>query len=70
TVHQPSLMIGAELDPFLPPVFMEGMEERVPDLQKHVIKDCGHWTQWEKPDELSTLMVDWLLKREDDLRNR
>ncbi len=70
TVHQPSLMISAELDPFLPPVFMDGMEERVPDLQKHVIMGCGHWTQWEKPEELSALMVDWLLKHEKNLRSQ
>ncbi len=68
TVHQPALMIGAELDPFLPPVFMEGMESRVADLEKHIIADCGHWTQWEKPDELSALMVNWLKNREMDLR--
>ncbi len=67
-VRQPALMIGAELDPFLPPVFMDGMEKRVPDLRKHVIDGCGHWTQWEKPGELSTLMVGWLKKREADLR--
>ncbi len=67
-VHQLALMIGAELDPFLPPVFMEGMEQRVPNLEKHVIAGCGHWTQWEAPDALSALMVNWLTKRQDDLR--
>jgi epoxide hydrolase A/B len=70
TVHQPALMVGAELDPFLPPVFMDGMEDRVPDLEKHVIAGCGHWTQWEKPDALNTLMVNWLKKRQANLRNR
>ena len=66
-VRQPALMIGAELDPFLPPAFMDGMEERVPDLHKHVIQGCGHWTQWEAPDELSTQMIAWLHKRRADL---
>ncbi len=68
TVRQPALMIGAALDPFLPPAFMDGMEARVPDLEKHVIPGCGHWTQWEKPHELNALMIAWLQKREGDLR--
>ncbi len=67
TVRQPALMIGAEHDPYLPPVFMDGMEERVPDLQKHIIKGCGHWTQWEAPDELTALMIAWLRQRLLDL---
>lgn len=68
TVRQPSLMIGAALDPFLPPAFMDGMEKRVPDLTKHVIKNCGHWTQWEAPDELSATMINWLQQRKSDLK--
>ncbi len=68
TVRQPALMIGAALDPFLPPMFMDGMEERVPDIEKHVIPACGHWTQWEAPDALNTLMISWLTRRENDLR--
>ena len=67
TVRQPALMIGAELDPFLPPVFMDGMEERVPDLQKHVIRGCGHWTQWEAPEALAALMTAWLRARREEL---
>ena len=40
-----------------------GMERNVPDLEKHTIMDCGHWTQQEKPDELNKLIVDWLKKK-------
>ncbi len=63
TIHQPSLMIGAELDFFLPPKLIDGMEERVKDLEVHIIKGIGHWTQWEAPEELSNLMIDWLERR-------
>jgi len=63
TVHQPSLMIGADLDFFLPPKLIDGMEDRVKDLEVHIIKGSGHWTQWEAPEELSRLMVSWLLRR-------
>jgi pimeloyl-ACP methyl ester carboxylesterase len=39
------------------------METYVPDLEKALIKDCGHWTQQEHPDELNKIMIDWLNKR-------
>lgn len=64
-LSMPCLMIGAELDPFLPPQLIAGMEERIADLETHVIKGSGHWTQWEKPEELSSLMLNWLRKRFD-----
>lgn len=62
-VRAPSLMISTTHDIVLPVSLTEGMERSVPDLEKHVIKDCGHWTQQEKPEELNALMVDWLKRR-------
>jgi pimeloyl-ACP methyl ester carboxylesterase len=41
----------------------DGMEAYVPDLEKALIKDCGHWTQQEHPDELNRIMIGWLKKR-------
>lgn len=63
TICQPSLMIGAELDFFLPPKLIDGMQDRIADLEVHIIAQCGHWTQCEAPEELSQLMVNWLLRR-------
>jgi pimeloyl-ACP methyl ester carboxylesterase len=62
-VNVPSLMISAADDIVLRPSMADGMEQYVPDLEKHIIEDCGHWTQSEKPDELNRLMVDWLKRR-------
>lgn len=62
-VNCPSLMISAANDVVLPPSMANGMERLVPDLEKHVIPDCGHWTQQEKPDELNALIIDWLGRR-------
>jgi pimeloyl-ACP methyl ester carboxylesterase len=62
-VTAPSLMISAADDIVLPPSMTEGMEAYVPDLEKHVIANCGHWTQQEKPDELNALLIDWLKRR-------
>ena len=53
TIRVPCLMITAELDAVLPPALSEGMEKLVPDLERHLVKGSGHWTQQEFPDEVS-----------------
>ncbi|NVN89388.1 MAG: alpha/beta hydrolase [Desulfuromonadales bacterium] len=59
----PCLMISAEDDIFLPPELTDGMEQYVPDLEKHVVRQCGHWTQAEKPDQVNRLILEWLTRR-------
>lgn len=59
----PCLMISAEDDIFLPPATTEGMERSIPDLERHVIRECGHWTQVEQPGELNRLIIDWLKRK-------
>ena len=60
TLDAPSLMVMSEDDFALPPAMADGMEARVPKLQKVLIRDCGHWTQQERPEELNRILVDWL----------
>jgi pimeloyl-ACP methyl ester carboxylesterase len=62
-VRVPGLMIMAEDDVVLPPSMTEGMERFVPDLERTLIKDCGHWTQQEHPDEVNAIMIEWLKRR-------
>ena len=62
-VHVPGLMIMAEDDVVLPPSMTDGMERFVPDLERVLVKDCGHWTQQEKPDETNAAMIEWLKRR-------
>jgi pimeloyl-ACP methyl ester carboxylesterase len=62
-VRVPSLMIMAENDPVLPPSAAEGMEKLVTDLEKYLVKDSGHWTQQEKPEEVSAKLIEWRRKR-------
>ena len=38
----------------------EGMEERVPNVEKIVIEHCGHWTQQEHPSETTAAMLRYL----------
>ena len=62
-VHVPGLMIMAEDDVVLPPSLTDGMERFVPDLERVLIKDCGHWTQQEHPEETNRAMIEWLKRR-------
>lgn len=59
----PSLMIMAELDAVLPPSAADGMEDFISDLEKALIQGSGHWTQQEKPQETSRVILDWLARR-------
>jgi non-specific protein-tyrosine kinase len=63
TVRVPSLMIMAENDPVLPPSSADGMEKIIPDLEKYLVRDSGHWTQQEKPDEVSAKLIEWRKRR-------
>ena len=62
-VEVPSLMVMAELDAVLPPSAADGMEAFVPDLEKTLIENCGHWTQQERPDEVNRALLGWLDRR-------
>jgi pimeloyl-ACP methyl ester carboxylesterase len=59
----PCLMITAEWDVALPPDLAAGMPALCADLETHLIRACGHWTQQDKPAELGRLMADWLIRR-------
>ena len=63
TVRVPALMIMAENDAVLPPSAADGMDKLIPDLEKYLVKGSGHWTQQEKPDEVSDKLIEWRRKR-------
>jgi pimeloyl-ACP methyl ester carboxylesterase len=62
-VEAPSLMVMAEMDAVLPPSAADGMEAFVPDLEKSLIKDSGHWTQQEQPEAVNRVILEWLDRR-------
>ncbi len=59
----PTLFIGATNDVLIGMQYIEGMKPHVSDLTIHMLENCGHWTQQEKPDEVNELMIDWLVQR-------
>jgi pimeloyl-ACP methyl ester carboxylesterase len=56
-------MIMAENDVVLPPSATDGMERLVPDLEKHLVRGSGHWTQQEKSQEVSDTLIEWHRRR-------
>jgi pimeloyl-ACP methyl ester carboxylesterase len=59
-IDVPCLMISAADDPVLTPAMSDGMEERVPNLERVLIEECGHWTQQERPAETTAAMLTYL----------
>jgi len=64
-ITMPALMICAENDPITTPQMADGMERDVLNLTTRLIRDCGHWTQQERPDEVNRLIIEFL----GDLKN-
>ena len=62
-VVQPALMIMAEKDAVLPPSAADGMERFIPDLEKSLVEDSGHWTQQDQPAAVNRILLDWLGRR-------
>lgn len=56
----PTLFVGATDDVLIGMQHIESMKPLVNDLTIHMLDDCGHWTQQEKPAEVNRLILDWL----------
>lgn len=61
-IAQPCLMIMAENDLVLPPSAAEGMETRIAKLEKVLVNGSGHWTQQEKPEQVTAIIADWMAR--------
>ncbi|MCQ4317348.1 alpha/beta hydrolase [Stutzerimonas zhaodongensis] len=64
-VLQPALFLLGDNDPVgtLEAHTLQKMPAWVPDLEQHLVADCGHWLQGEQPEEVSRLLLDFLKRR-------
>lgn len=63
TIDIPTLFIGAVDDLIIAPEHIEAMKPLVTDLEIHMLDNCGHWSQQQKPAEVNRLILDWLVQR-------
>ena len=63
TITIPTLFIGAVDDVIVAPEQIEAMKPLVTDHTIHMLGDCGHWSQQEKPAAVNRLILDWLVQR-------
>jgi pimeloyl-ACP methyl ester carboxylesterase len=62
-IEVPALMVHADNDVVLQPRLGRKMARYIADLETHLIEDCGHWTQIERPSELNAILIDWLNRK-------
>jgi len=58
----PTLVVVGDEDELTPPELAREMAAGIPDAQLEAIRDCGHMSTMEKPDQLTGLLQDWLVR--------
>jgi pimeloyl-ACP methyl ester carboxylesterase len=64
-VTAPTLFVEAVDDVIISPEQIAAMKPHIRDLEIRTLEHCGHWSQQEKPDEVNTLLLEWLSARSD-----
>ncbi|NIS90850.1 MAG: alpha/beta fold hydrolase [Woeseiaceae bacterium] len=59
-IDVPTLFIGATDDIVVSPEHIAGMKPYVTNLETHVLENCGHWSQQERPEDVNRILIDWL----------
>ena len=59
-VEHKTLIIWSDKDPIFPLEWSEDAKSYFPNSELHVIRDCGHFVPREKPEELVSIVMDFL----------
>jgi len=57
-----TLIIWGQDDRVLPLDMAFIMLKRIPNADLHVFSKCGHWAQWERPDDFNEIVANFLAK--------
>jgi 2-hydroxy-6-oxonona-2,4-dienedioate hydrolase len=63
-ITAPALVIWTSDDPSGPAKAGMDMAERIPAGEFQLIKDAGHWPQWEQQEQFDTMMLEFLARGE------
>ncbi|GAA3239202.1 alpha/beta fold hydrolase [Pseudonocardia petroleophila] len=64
-VAGPAMVVWTSDDPSGPAAAGMAMAEKMPDARFEVIKDAGHWPQWEQHEVFNALALDFLTGKRD-----
>jgi 2-hydroxy-6-oxonona-2,4-dienedioate hydrolase len=63
-INVPTLLAWTDHDPTSTVEEARPIQDMIPNSELVVIKDAGHWPQWEKPEEFNSIVTNFLLKKE------
>ncbi len=60
-LHVPTLIVHGARDRLVPLAWAQEAHKRINGSRLHIIPDCGHWLQREKPEEFNRVVLPFLL---------
>ncbi len=63
-IKMPTLILWTKHNPTTPWQVAEQAHKLISGSRFHVMDGCGHWPQWEQPQEFNRLLLDFLSNRE------
>ena len=58
-IQTPVLLLTGDTDLFGAPAMMRWFAQKFPNAETHVIREAGHATYWEQPEEFNRVVLDW-----------
>lgn len=62
-INVPTLILWGERDRWIPVEHLDRLANQIPNSKKILISDCGHIPQEEKPEEVNSVLLDFLKKQ-------
>lgn len=69
-LQTPTLVIWGADDTALGPQLAHQIPQFVEDVEVHILKNCSHWAQQDRPAEVNEIMKKFLAKNHDGVNNR
>jgi 2-hydroxy-6-oxonona-2,4-dienedioate hydrolase len=64
-IRRPTLVLWSDHNPGKPFDVIKPAIDLIPDAEVHIIKDAAHWPQFEQPEVVNGLMIDFLTRASD-----